>query len=76
MRKKQPLKTETFAVNQLVTTFVITLVITLDITKCGTRHFGQKNKKRAFDFQLVMKFVITLVITKIKAAFYLKTAHF
>lgn len=38
--------------------------------------FRAKNKKRAFDFQLVMKFVITLVITKIKAAFYLKTAHF
>ena len=34
--------------------------------------FRAKNKKRAFDFQLVMKFVIT----KMKAAFYLKTAHF
>ena len=31
--------------------------------------FRAKNKKRAFDFQLVMKFVITLVITKIKPLF-------
>lgn len=38
--------------------------------------FEAKMKKRTTDFQLVMKFVITLVITKIKAAFYLKTAHF
>lgn len=38
--------------------------------------FEAKMKKRTTDFQLVMEFVITLVITKIKAAFYSKTAHY
>lgn len=40
------------------------------------RVISGENEKRTFDFQLVMKFVITLVITKIKAAFYSKTALF